>query len=156
MVAVPWLCGVTVRSGVALQLVKVADEGLTVATDELLDEIETTRVVEPVRLHPFFPSPFRATTTRFVVPLGPPTLSGMISATASTVGSSVFEMSSARATVPSASAARAAPRIKPKRLFLRALVFLATVLSSPSLSAVEKLFAAPRAAGLNAAEPVPV
>ncbi len=40
------------------------DEGLTVATDVSLDDMETTSVVLPVRLQPFLPSPFRDTTKR--------------------------------------------------------------------------------------------
>ena len=73
IVADPCADGVTVRARTSPQEPNVTEDGLTVATDELLEEIERTSVLLPVRLQPFLPSPFRGVTYRFVVPFAPPT-----------------------------------------------------------------------------------
>ena len=52
--------GVTVTVFTSPHEPNVIDEGLTVATDVSLDDMETTSVVLPVRLQPFLPSPFGA------------------------------------------------------------------------------------------------
>jgi hypothetical protein len=65
IVALPALTGVTVRLGPFVeftQLVNVMLEGLTVATDVLLDASEIEAVVLPVKLQPFLPSPFVGST----------------------------------------------------------------------------------------------
>src|SRR4051794_36052413 len=84
------------------QPVNVTDEGVTVATDVSPDAIDTTRVVLPVRLHPFLPSPFVGSTYRRVVPSAPPVLSDIPSATTSTVPSRLLLTLSATATTLSA------------------------------------------------------
>src|SRR5665647_954267 len=105
IVAEPAATGVIVSRCVSLQLVKVTEEGLTVATDVLLDATVRPRVVCPVKLHPDLPSAgsFFApvgSTYRVVVPVEPPTFSGMTSTTESTLVSMLLEMSSATATPP--------------------------------------------------------
>ncbi|OGO58048.1 MAG: hypothetical protein A2V85_02065 [Chloroflexi bacterium RBG_16_72_14] len=74
------------------------EAGLTVATLVLLELTDTTSVVEPVRLQPFFPSPFWGTTYRPAVPFTPPTLRGITSGAASTEASRLLLMSSAHTT----------------------------------------------------------
>jgi len=64
IVADPAATGVTVTTGPVVevtQLVNVTLDGLTVATLASLDASETVAVVLPVRLQPFFPSPFCGT-----------------------------------------------------------------------------------------------
>jgi hypothetical protein len=58
IVADPDPTGVTVKIFVSPQLPNVTEDGLTVATEGSLDASERTSVVLPVRLQPFFPSPF--------------------------------------------------------------------------------------------------
>ncbi|GAA3335886.1 hypothetical protein GCM10020358_05930 [Amorphoplanes nipponensis] len=58
----PGATGVTVSSLVSAQLLKVTKEGLTVATEVALETTESVSVVLPVRLQPFFPSPFTGVT----------------------------------------------------------------------------------------------
>ena len=95
IVADPTESGVTVSVFVSPHDVKVAvGETLTVATAVLFEETETVSVVDAVRLQPFLPSPFLGVTVSVVVPFGPPALSGMTSAVASTEASSVLPMSS--------------------------------------------------------------
>src|SRR5450830_1771072 len=77
IVAEPAATGVTVSTFVSPQLVKVTEEGLTVATPVLLDATVSPRVVCPVKLHPDLPSPSVGLTYSVVVPVGPPTFSGM-------------------------------------------------------------------------------
>ena len=59
IVAVPWLCGVTVSVLTSPQDAKVTELGLTVAIPALLDETDRPSVVLPVRLQPGLPSPSR-------------------------------------------------------------------------------------------------
>ncbi|HEX5072919.1 MAG TPA: hypothetical protein VFW03_06940 [Gemmatimonadaceae bacterium] len=95
IVADPTESGVTVSVFVSPHDVKVAvGDTLTVATAGLFEETDTVSVVDPVRLQPFLPSPFLGVTVSVVVPFGPPALSGMTSAVASTEPSSVLPMSS--------------------------------------------------------------
>src|SRR5450756_1363499 len=59
IVAEPAATGVTVNGFVSPQLVKVTEEGLTVATPVLLElRLRTRVVVVPWKLQPFLPSPF--------------------------------------------------------------------------------------------------
>jgi hypothetical protein len=97
IVADPALSGVTVTVWPSPQLENVMLVGDTVATNELLVFTPTTRVLDPVRLHPGFPSPDCGITFSVVVPVTPPAVSAMLSAAASTVMSRLFEMSSAEA-----------------------------------------------------------
>ena len=86
------------------QLVNVTLEGDTVATAVFDEATLTVRVVAPVRLQPFFPSPFLGFRLSVVVRGRPARNSGMTSAEASTVPSRLLEMSSARAAAPPATA----------------------------------------------------
>jgi hypothetical protein len=82
---------------VSPQPVNVTELGLTVATPGEEDATDTVSVVEPVRLHPFLPSPLAVMTRNVVVPFGPPTLSGITSAVESTVASTLLLTWSANA-----------------------------------------------------------
>jgi hypothetical protein len=115
MVAEPTACGVTVRVFMSPHDVKVADVGLTVATVGVSDEMLTPSVVLPVKLQPLLPSrgvPLLPVgfTYNVVVPFGPPTLRGMISAVESIVVSKLLLMSSAKASpAPPATTAATTP-----------------------------------------------
>jgi hypothetical protein len=122
IVAEPAATGVTVTTGPVAdvaQFVKVTLDGLTVATPVSLDEREIVAVVLPVRLQPFLPSSFCGTMYSRVVPFAPPTVSGIVSATASTEPSNVLEIPSANAPpvtakrTPSAAEARTAAQRRP-------------------------------------------
>jgi hypothetical protein len=122
----------TVTVLVSLQLVNVAGFCAlvrdAVATAGSLEFTPMTRVVLPVRLQPLFPSlgfgplPL-ATTLSVVLPSGPPTVSGMVSATASSVASTLLAMSSATAIPAKANVATiaspAAAHARPAHVLLR-------------------------------------
>src|SRR5450756_1362837 len=85
IVVEPTPTGVTVSTFVSPQLVKVTAVGSTVATSVLLDATVSPRVVCPVKLHPDLPASSVGRTYSVVVPVEPPTFSGMTSAWVSMV-----------------------------------------------------------------------
>jgi hypothetical protein len=115
IVADPTPCGVTVNVLTSPQLVNVRVLGLTVATPAFDDATERPNALDPVRLHPFLPSPLRGTTASCVVPADPPSASGISSAAASVVASRLLVMSSAYATDASATNALNAPANNDRR-----------------------------------------
>jgi hypothetical protein len=122
IVVEPAATGATVTIGPVAdvaQFVKVTLDGLTVATSVSLDESEIVAVVLPVRLQPFLPSSFCGTMYSRVVPFAPPTVSGIVSATASAEPSKLLEIPSANAPpvtakrTPTATEARTAAQRRP-------------------------------------------
>ncbi len=87
MLADPAPTGVMVSRCVSPHEVNVVVAGETVATAGVLDTRFNFRVVDPVRLQPFFPSPLVVSTASTVLPLAPPTFRGMTSAVESMVPS---------------------------------------------------------------------
>ncbi|WP_323097568.1 hypothetical protein [Intrasporangium sp. YIM S08009] len=96
MRVVPSATGVTVTGFTSPQLVKVTEEGETVATLVFDDLTVAENVDWPVRSQPDLPSLF-VTQTSVVLPVGPPMFSGMASTVESTVASMVFAIPSASA-----------------------------------------------------------